>query len=84
MNRCRGHCNTRLLVELDDGTALEVKVRGSAASVVRQILKYFEDPAVASGIIVTTRPLTLPLTSFTDTLGNTRQVHLVELWRNAF
>jgi hypothetical protein len=67
-----------------DGTAVEVKVRGSGPAVVRQVIRYFADPRVQSVIVVSVKAITLPLREFVTPTGKIRPIHLVELWRNAF
>lgn len=67
-----------------DGTALEVKVKGSGPAVCRQVIRYFADPRVRAVIVVSTKPITLPLHAYNALDNTTRPIHLVELWRNAF
>jgi hypothetical protein len=68
---------------LGGSVALEVKVRGSAMAVCRQVIRYLQDPRFAEAVIVTTRPMTLPLEAV-QTPGGVKPIQLVELWRNFF
>lgn len=74
----------RLDFLFDDGTALEVKVKGSGNSVSRQAARYCDLEEIMKVIIVSTRPMTLPLSGdYISPSGKTKRIELVELWKNA-
>lgn len=73
----------RLDFLFEDGTALEVKVKGSGVAAARQAARYCELDEVEGVIIVSTRPMTLPLAEYVAESGKKKAIGLIELWRNA-
>lgn len=66
-----------------DGTVLEVKVKGSAEEAVRQLVKYFDDPRVLYVIVVTFKPMEMPMREYRMKDGTIRRIGVLELWRNS-
>ncbi len=73
----------RLDFLFDDGTALEVKVKLSGNQAVRQVIRYFDDPRVLYVIIVTFKPMEIPLKEYRLPDGTVRKIGVLELWRNS-
>lgn len=69
---------------VDETIALEVKVKGSAISVSRQVIRYLQDDRFSGAVVVTTKPLAMPLESVPVESGGWKQIHVIELWRNFF
>jgi predicted AAA+ superfamily ATPase len=60
-----------------ESAAIEVKIKGSAMEVTRQIIRYLEDDRFSEGIVITTKPLVLPLGK-----SGGKPIHVIDLWRN--
>ena len=65
-------------------TLLEVKVKGSGLVVARQVARYLEDARFAEAVVVTSRPMSLPIEEVTTEYGTVKPIHMIELWRNFF
>lgn len=64
---------------VDKTCLVEVKMHGSAMAAARQVARYLDDDRFACGVVVSTRPMVLPLAE----VGG-KPIHQVELWRNFF
>ncbi len=58
-------------------TAIEIKIRGSATDVARQIIRYLDDERFTEGIIITTRPMLIPIQK-----SGEKPIRVIDLWRN--
>ena len=63
------------------GTALELKTKGSGTAVCRQVMRYLEDPRVRGVIVVSTKPMDMPMTEC-SVGGEIKPIGILELWRN--
>ncbi len=61
--------------------ALEIKTSGSPTAIARQLIRYLNEERFRSLILVTTRPIALPL-SEVETAHGTKPIHVIDLWRN--
>lgn len=70
---------------LHEDIAVEVKAHGGGGlSPLRQLMRYLEDPRFTLGILVTTRPVTLPVDHFERPDGTRVPIRNIQLWKNAF
>ena len=61
--------------------ALEIKTAGSPTAIARQLIRYLNDDRFGSLILITTRPIALPVTEV-ETDQGTKPIHVIDLWRN--
>ena len=62
--------------------AIEVKMKGSAVAVNRQLLRYLEDARFLEAVLITTRPMVLPLRRLSMGGGAVKPIHVVDMWKN--
>ena len=60
--------------------AIEIKVKGSPVEVMRQIVRYLADDRFTQAILITTKPMRLPM-DHVNTIHGKKPVFVIDLWR---
>lgn len=64
--------------------AIEVKARsGGGRSPLRQLFRYLEDPRFELGILISTRRIEMPISTYEAADGRKVPLRKIELWKNA-
>lgn len=63
-----------------ENVIVEIKIKGSALQVTRQVIRYLEDDRFRSAIIITTKPMILPMSEIKIN-GEIKKIESIDLWR---